>query len=442
MADLRSSFKQQLLARVAARELCVAIIGLGYVGLPLVKAVVGARLRVLGFDIDQQRVSSLRRGESYIPRLDGPWLTDALAAFAFEPTDDFSRLGEADVIVICVPTPLTDARSPDLSHVCDAVRAVAATLRPGQLVCLESTTYPTTTRDVVLPLLASANLTLGRDFFLAFSPEREDPGNASYQTETIPRIVGGCDADSTEVAVAFYHSFVNRVIAVSNAETAEASKILENTYRAVNIALVNEFKTLCHRLGIDVWEVIDAAATKPFGYQPFYPGPGLGGHCIPIDPFYLTWLARKHGLSTRFIELAGQINTDMPRYVVERVAYALNEQRKALHGSRILVLGVAYKKNVDDLRESPAIEILEKLLVRGALVDYSDPHVPRFPKLRQHKLDLSSVPVTAGSLARYDAVLLLTDHDRFDYELIRQHARLIVDTRGRFRRLDARVVTA
>ena len=432
--SVTESAKQRFLAKVSSRELRVAVIGLGYVGLPLVKAMLDARLRVLGFDTNGERVAMLGRGESYIPRMNGPWLQSAVDQRRFEVSEDLQRVREADAVIVCVPTPLTDARSPDLSHVCDAVDAVAAELRPGQLVCLESTTYPTTTRDVVLPALARSGLQVGRDFFLAYSPEREDPGNGEFHTENIPRVVGGCDPDSTEVAVAFYHLFLNRVVPVANAETAEASKILENTYRAVNIALVNEFKTLCHRLGIDVWEVIHAASTKPFGYQPFFPGPGLGGHCIPIDPFYLTWLARKHGLSTRFIELAGQINTDMPRYVIERVAYALNEQKKSVNGSRIAILGAAYKPDIEDTRESPSFPLLELLEQRHALVSYNDPHVPSLSRPKRSETStLVSQPLTERYLAAQDCVLLATAHSSYDYAFIARHAALVVDPRNAFR---------
>src|SRR5690625_792177 len=360
-----------------------------------------------------------------------------------DATADFSRIPEADVLLLCVPTPLNEHREPDMSYVENTVRTIGPHLRKGQLVVLESTTYPGTTEELVKPLAEElSGLTAGVDLFIAYSPEREDPGNANFRTATIPKVVGAESSDALAVADALYSSVIVQTVPVSNTRTAEAVKLLENIFRSVNIALVNELKVVFHEMGIDIFEVVDAAKTKPFGFMPFYPGPGLGGHCIPIDPFYLTWKAREYGINTRFIELAGEINQSMRDWVVTKLTEALNGDGKALRGSRILVLGVAYKKNVDDLRESPAVEILAKLLARGALADYSDPHVPRFPKLRQHDLNLSSVTVTSASLARDDAVLLLTDHDRFDYELIRQHARLIVDTRGRFRRLDARVVSA
>jgi UDP-N-acetyl-D-glucosamine dehydrogenase len=331
-----------------------------------------------------------------------------------------------------VPTPLTEAREPDLTYVVNSVQAVAQTLRPGQLVVLESTTYPRTTRDVVLPLLAQRGQTVGTDFFLAYSPEREDPGNARYSTTSIPKVVGGIDPVSGEVAATLYRQVVVEVVPVSTPEVAEACKILENTYRAVNIALVNELKVLYDRMGIDVWEVIDAARTKPFGFQAFYPGPGLGGHCIPIDPFYLTWIARKYGLSTRFIELAGEVNTAMPAYVVSKVTDALNERGKPVKGSRILLLGMAYKKDVDDPRESPGFELLDLLLKKGAIVQYNDPHIPVLPRMRHwpHLQPLQSLPLTADTLAAQDCVLIVTDHSAYDYPWIVQHSRLIVDTRN------------
>ena len=409
----------------------MGIIGLGYVGLPLAKAFSQAGFRVLGFDIDPAKVAKLERGESYIGHISSATIRQ-MQAQGFSATSDFQRLGEADAILICVPTPLTEAREPDLTYVVHSVQAVAQTLRPGQLIVLESTTYPRTTRDVVLPLLSQRGLQVGVDFFLAYSPEREDPGNPRYSTTSIPKVVGGIEPVSRELAATLYRQVVVEVVPVSTPEVAEACKILENTYRAVNIALVNELKVLYDRMGIDVWEVIEAARTKPFGFQAFYPGPGLGGHCIPIDPFYLTWIARKYGLSTRFIELAGEINTAMPAYVVGKVTDALNERGKPVKGSHILLLGMAYKKDVDDPRESPGFELLDLLLKKGAVVQYNDPHIPVLPKMRHwpHLQPLHSLPLTADTLAAQDCVLIVTDHSAYDYPWIVEHSRLVVDTRN------------
>jgi UDP-N-acetyl-D-glucosamine dehydrogenase len=420
-----------LLARVRNRTARVGIIGLGYVGLPLAQAFSARGFPVLGFDVDPAKVEKLRRGESYIGHISA----DAVRRMRqnrFDATAAFDRLAEADAVIICVPTPLTDAREPDLTYVVNSARSVAASLRPGQLVVLESTTYPRTTRDVVLPILEEGGLRAGEDFFLAFSPEREDPGNASFSTPTIPKVVGGLEPKSLELASALYRQVVVNVVAVSTPEVAEACKILENTYRAVNIALVNELKVLYDRMGIDVWEVIDAAKTKPFGFQAFYPGPGLGGHCIPIDPFYLTWVARKYGMATRFIELAGEINTGMPAYVVGRVADALNDRGKPVNGSRVLILGMAYKKDVDDPRESPGFELMDLLLKKGAVVGYNDPHIPSLPRMRHwpHLGAMTSTPLTAESLAAQDCVLIATDHSAYDYDWIVAHSRLVVDTRN------------
>ena len=354
-----------------------------------------------------------------------------MQAGGFEATVRFDRLGEADAVIICVPTPLNEAREPDLGYVVASAHAIAETLRPGQIVVLESTTYPGTTRDVVLPLLKAGGLRSGVDFFLAFSPEREDPGNPDHSAPTIPKVVGGIDAASLEVAIALYERVVVRVVPVSTAEVAEACKILENTYRAVNIALVNELKVLFDRMGIDVWEVIEAAKTKPFGFQAFYPGPGLGGHCIPIDPFYLAWVARKHGFATRFIELAGEINTSMPAFVVARFADALNDRGKPVKGSRVLILGMAYKKDVNDPRESPGFELMDLLLKKGAEVEYNDPHIPALPPMRRYPdMARESRPLSAGYLGSLDCVLIATDHSAYDWAWIVEHARLVVDTRG------------
>ncbi len=420
----------RLLEAIASRTARVGIIGLGYVGLPLARAFAVAGYRVLGFDTDPAKVAKLAAGRSYIGHIADESVEGMLAA-GFEATDRFDRLGEADAVIICVPTPLSEARDPDLGYVVASARAIAATLRPGQIVVLESTTYPGTTRDVVLPILESGALVAGSDFFLAFSPEREDPGNPTYSAPTIPKVVGGLDPASLELASALYAEVVVRVVPVASLEVAEACKILENTYRAVNIALVNELKLLFERMGIDVWEVIEAARTKPFGFQAFYPGPGLGGHCIPIDPFYLAWVARKHGFTTRFIELAGEINTSMPGHVVRKVADVLNEQGKAVKGSKVLLLGMAYKKDVDDPRESPGFELMDLLMEKGAEVDYNDPHIPSLPPMRKYPhLKKESRPLTAETLAEADCVLVVTDHSAYDWPWIVEHARLVVDTRN------------
>ncbi len=440
---------------IESRSARVGIVGLGYVGLPLVRTFVAAGFRVFGFDVDAGKIEKLRRGESYIGHIASQWIAECLAAGRFEPTADMSRLSEADAILICVPTPLSASRDPDLTYVEQTARQIAAALRPGQLIVLESTTYPGTTRDVVLPILlasAAASASGGREppepselppisgpglvpakrnFFLAYSPEREDPGNPNFATSKIPKVVGGIDLASRDLAVALYSAAVAQVVPVSSCEVAEACKILENVFRAVNIAMVNELKLLFERLGIDIWEVIDAAKTKPFGFQAFYPGPGLGGHCIPIDPFYLSWLARQHEQPTRFIELAGEINAAMPLHVVERAAAALNEQSRAIRGSKIAILGVAYKKDVDDPRESPAFRIMELLAERGAILSYHDPHIAKLPTMRHYRVpELTSQPLTAEFLQSADCVLIVTDHTAVDYELVARSARLIVDTRN------------
>jgi len=423
MTDLEAAIRQ--------RTARVGVVGLGYVGLPLIRAFVAAGFRTLGFDVDQHKVDQLRAGRSYIKHIPAEWIQECLAGERFEPTADLRRLNEADCVLICVPTPLSDSRDPDLEYVEQTARAIAAALRPGQLIVLESTTYPGTTRDVVLPILAASGLQVGRDFFLAYSPEREDPGNPDYGASGIPKVVGGIEPMSARLAEVLYSQAVVRIVPVSSCEVAEACKILENTYRAVNIAMVNELKMLYDRMGIDVWEVIEAAKTKPFGFAAFYPGPGLGGHCIPIDPFYLSWVARKHGLSTRFIELAGEINAQMPQYVIERVVRELNERGKPLKGSRVCLLGVAYKKDVDDPRESPSFVLMDLLRQRGAVLSYNDPHVPKLPKMRHHDVpELASQELTPEFLAAQDCVLIATDHSAYDYDHVVRHAKLVIDTRN------------
>lgn len=427
---------ESLASMLAARNALVGVVGLGYVGLPLVQAFAAAGFRTLGFDVDAAKIERLRAGQSYIGHIPSQQIAELVAAGRFDATDDLERLDEPDAILICVPTPLTPSRDPDLSFVEQTTQAIARRLRPGQLVVLESTTYPGTTREVVLPILETSGLTAGRDFFLAYSPEREDPGNPRHSAPSIPKVVGGLDAESGRIAAELYRQVVVEVVPVSTCEVAEACKILENTYRSVNIAMVNELKMLFDGIGLDIWEVIDAARTKPFGFQAFYPGPGLGGHCIPIDPFYLSWLARRHGMPTRFIELAGEINTSMPRYVVRRLVEALNQRGKPLKGSKVLILGVAYKRDVDDPRESPSFELMDLLRTGGAEIAYNDPHVPVLPRMRRHDVPpLVSQPLTPELLAAQDCVLIATDHSAYDYELIVRHAPLVIDTRGATRRV-------
>ena len=409
----------------------IGIIGLGYVGLPLISAFINAGFKTMGFDVDQSKVDSLLAGKSYIKHIASEKIAGWIDKKQLEPTSDMSRMSEADVLLICVPTPLNDSRDPDLKYVELTTQAIAKTLRPGQLVILESTTYPTTTRDVLLPILEESGLTVGEDYYLAYSPEREDPGNPDFSAAGIPKVVGGIDTASCDLSIALYSHAIVQVIPVSSPEIAEACKILENTYRAVNIALVNELKVLFDRMGIDIWEVVDAAKTKPFGFQAFYPGPGLGGHCIPIDPFYLTWLARKQGLNTKFIELAGEVNSAMPTYVITRLSEFLNDSGKPIKGSKIALLGMAYKKDVDDPRESPSFELMELLLERGADLTYNDPHIPSLPKMRHYNVpEMTSNELTAEYLAAQDCVLIATDHTAYDYDFIVKHSKLIIDTRN------------
>lgn len=430
-----------LIRRFEEKSASIGIIGLGYVGLPLALRFAEAGFRVAGFDVDRTKVDKLNQSKTYIERISGERIANALRR-QFFATDQFSRASEMDALIICVPTPLTKSREPDLSFVFGTMDALLPQLQPGQLVSLESTTYPGTTEEELLPRMESRGFKIGKDVFLVFSPEREDPANPKYHTQNIPKIVGGVTKECLRVGVAMYGQAVDQVVPVSSARVAEMTKLLENIHRAVNIGLVNEMKIVADRMDIDIHEVIHAAATKPFGFVPYYPGPGLGGHCIPIDPFYLTWKARQFGVNARFIELAGEINSRMPEWVVGKIADGLNERGRAVKGSRMLILGIAYKKNVDDMRESPAVKIMEMLKDRGALLEYSDPHVPVFPRLREHSFDLSSVPLTARSLRSADCVVITTNHDVFDYELIRRHAALIVDTRGVYSRTDPKVISA
>lgn len=427
-------------------QFTVAVIGLGYVGLPLALEFARAGCAVIGLDVDESKVQQLLKGRCYLKHVDATGLENLVSAGTFRATTDFKMLRQADAIIVCVPTPLTESREPDLQYIVDTIRTISRYLERGQLVVLESTTYPGTTKEVVLPLLEEAGLRCPAqqsagatepDFFLAFSPERIDPGNTQFQLREIPKIVGGVNPASAERACQLYQRIFDEVVVVSSAQAAEMTKLLENIYRSVNIALVNELKMICHRMGIDIWEVIEAAATKPYGFTPFYPGPGLGGHCIPIDPFYLSWKARQYDMPTRFIELAGEINTAMPGHVVQAVAEALNEGGKAVKDARILLLGVAYKKDIDDVRESPALKIMELLLERGAEVAYNDPHIPQLHRTRRYDFShLRSVPLEAGALATYDCVVVVTHHSAYDMEEIVRHASLVVDTRNATQGLD------
>lgn len=420
------------LYRVDNKQAKVGIFGLGYVGIPLALRIAETGLSVLGFDIDANRVAQLNAGKSPIKHISDESIAK-VRDVNFEGTEDFSRAKECDALIICVPTPLNRYREPDLSFVTATMDQIAPFLRPGQMVALESTTWPGTTDEILAPYLENAGLAIGQNAFLVYSPEREDPGNPNFSTRTIPKVVGGTTLDCLKCGIALYGSFIDNVVPVSSTRAAEMVKLLENIHRSVNIGLANEMKIVAERMGLDIFEVVDAAATKPFGFTPFYPGPGIGGHCIPIDPFYLTWKAREYGLHTRFIELAGEINAGMPDYVVSRLVSALNAQGKSLSGAKVLALGIAYKRDVDDMRESPSLFVMERLRDWGARIDYSDSNVPVFPKMREHQFDLSSMELTPEVVAGYDAVVLLTDHTDFDYNMIRQNAKLLVDTRGKYR---------
>jgi UDP-N-acetyl-D-glucosamine dehydrogenase len=421
--------KNKIIEKLNNKTAVVGIIGLGYVGLPLMIRYAEMGYKVLGIDIDQSKVDQLNQGKSYIEHIPAVHIQKSLKK-GFEAASDFSLTTEADTLILCVPTPLNKYREPDLSYVIDTTNAVVPYLREGHVLSLESTTYPGTTEEELLPRMESTGLKVGKDLFLVYSPEREDPGNLDFTTNTIPKVVGGHTAACLEVGKAMYQSVIDHVVPVSSTKTAEMTKLLENIHRAVNIGLVNEMKIVADRMDIDIHEVIRAAATKPFGFTAYYPGPGLGGHCIPIDPFYLTWKAREYDLHTRFIELAGEVNTNMPRWVISKTMDALNEQGKSIKGAKVLVLGIAYKKDVDDMRESPSVALMELLQQKGAIVDYTDPHVLIFPNMREHYFELESIVPTAAKIAEYDLLLLATDHTKFDYEMFKQNAKLIIDTRG------------
>lgn len=428
MSEIKSKIEQKL----KNKTLVYGILGIGYVGLPLAQAVSSAGYKVTGFDINIKWIKGLNTGISPIKEIADKEIQKMISG-GFVATTDLSAVSNCDVLILCLPTPLSLNREPDLTAVRETMASIQQYLKPGHVLSLESTTWPGTTEEVLRPYLVDVGLTIGEDLFLVYSPEREDPGNVKYQTNSIPKIISGCSQVCCEVGQAVYSPFINTLIPVSNTATAEMVKLVENIQRSVNIGLVNELKKVCDSMDIDIFEVIDAAATKPFGFTPYYPGPGVGGHCIPIDPFYLTWKAREFGVHTRFIELAGEINAQMPNYVVAKLYDALNDIGKPIKGSRILCAGISYKRDVDDVRESPSVVVMEAIRDAGGVVDYCDPYVPHFPKMRQHEFDLSSVDLTPENISAFDAVILLTDHNCFDYEMIEKHASLIIDTRGRFR---------
>ena len=435
------SAQQALTKKLKEKSARIGVVGLGYVGLPLGLRFSETGYPVTGLDVDPDKVAALNQGRSYIAQIPSERVAIAVKQ-GFKASADFKAARDCDALIICVPTPLGRHHEPDVSFIMNTLAALKPHLRAGQVLSLESTTYPGTTEELVVPVMEAAGLNPGQDCFVVYSPEREDPGNTRFHTQTIPKVVSGLTPACREVAEALYGGVIDKLVPVSSLRTAEMTKLLENIHRAINIGLVNEIKVVADRMGIDVHEVIDAAATKPFGFVPYYPGPGLGGHCIPIDPFYLTWKALEYGVDTRFIRLAGEVNSRMPEWVVDKTAAALNARGRSVKGSKVLVLGIAYKKNVDDTRESPAVEIMELLRERGAQVAYSDPFVPKFPKMREHKFDLVSTPLDSGSLAGFDAVLLATDHDAFDYALIGAQAKLLVDTRGRYRKPQPNLVKA
>lgn len=433
--------KNELMALLSKKEATISIVGLGYVGLPLALRFSEVGYKVVGIDIDPDKVNSLNAGRSYIDHIHPHKIQKAQSA-GLQATTDFAAISKTDAIILCVPTPLSKQREPDLSYVLNTVDSLLPYLRVGQVISLESTTYPGTTDEEVKPRIESRGFEVGSNFFVVYSPEREDPGNSTYVTHNIPKICGGVTADCLSVGMELYKNVTSEVFPVSSTRAAEMTKLLENIHRAVNIGLVNEIKILADKMDIDVYEIINAAATKPFGFVPYYPGPGIGGHCIPVDPFYLTWKAREYGMHTRFIELAGEINNAMPQWVTHKIIDALNHQGKPIRKSKILVLGIAYKKNVDDARESPAIRLMEILTKKGAFVEYSDPYLPTFPKMREHHFNLTSIPINEQTLPEFDAVVLTTAHDLFDFELIKKHAHLIIDTRGIYRESHEKIIKA
>ena len=430
-----------LITKLQSQKAVIGIIGLGYVGLPLILRYTQKGYPVIGIDIDEKKVAALNNGRSYIGHISSDSISSAQAN-GFTATTNFKRATDCDALILCVPTPLSKYREPDLSFVINTTEALLPYLRKGQVLSLESTTYPGTTEEELLPRIESSGLTVGVDFALVYSPEREDPGNQKFETCTIPKVCGGQTSKCLEVGIALYQEVIDQVVPVSSTKAAEMTKLLENIHRAVNIGLVNEMKIVADKMDIDIHEVINAAATKPFGFTPYYPGPGLGGHCIPIDPFYLTWKAREYQIHTKFIELAGEINAGMPEWVVNKISLGLNKRGKSILNSKVLLLGIAYKKNVDDVRESPSVRIMELLEERGAIVCYSDPHVPIFPLMREHSFDLESIELTPDAITQYDCILLATDHDRFELDMIQKHAQLIVDTRGVFDKLADNVISA
>jgi UDP-N-acetyl-D-glucosamine dehydrogenase len=430
-----------LIDKINDNKSVVGIIGLGYVGLPLALRFVEENFSVIGFDIDEDKVQSLNKGKSYIEHIPSSLILNAIEK-NFKATSNYSKILDTDILIICVPTPLSKQREPDLTYILNTIEAILPYLHKNQLISLESTTYPGTTDEILKPKIEATGLIIGTDISLVFSPEREDPGNLSFNTKSIPKIVGGITQSCLEVGMTLYNKVISTVVPVSSTRTAEMTKLLENIHRAVNIGLVNEMKIVADKMGIDIHEVINAAATKPFGFTPYYPGPGLGGHCIPIDPFYLTWKAREYGIHTRFIELAGEVNNSMPEWVISKLIDALNNREKSLKGSSILVLGISYKKNIDDMRESPSVRMMELLRNKGSKISYSDPHVPIFPKMREHIFDLKSIQLNSDSIKSFDCVLLATDHDDFNYELIKNSANLIIDTRGKYKEISDKIIKA
>jgi UDP-N-acetyl-D-glucosamine dehydrogenase len=435
------SIFNNLKEKIKSKKVVIGIIGLGYVGLPLVIRYANAGFNVIGFDVDSKKIEKLNQGQSYIEHIPSKKIKDILGE-KFSSTVDMSRISDADALIICVPTPLNHHREPDLSYVINTIESLLPFLRPGHIISLESTTYPGTTEEELLPRISSCGFTVGENIFLLYSPEREDPGNKLFNTQNIPKVVGGHTSNCLELGKDLYGQAIDKIVPVSSTKAAELTKLLENIHRAVNIGLVNEMKIIADCMGIDIHEVIRAASTKPFGFTPYYPGPGLGGHCIPVDPFYLTWKAREYHINTRFIELAGEVNASMPRWIVQKTMDSLNSKSKALMGSKILILGLSYKKNIDDIRESPAIELINLFLDKGAYVEYSDPHVPNAMSLGRHEIDMQSIKLDQNSIKNYDVLVLVTNHDAFDYELILNNANLIIDTRGVYLNQKKNVVRA